>query len=353
MWSATRQDALLPSSPAARLGSVVHRLLEEAGCGSVPAEGSAIDSRWRELIAEAESEMTCLHLERRFVPLSQHVPQFDVIRIRAQARTAELARYVRDAETRACEVTDSPYGTELRVQSSDGLIEGRIDRVVRTSTGPVIQDYKSGAIFSLRDGVDHEIRPEYSAQLRLYAALYYEAVGDWPKRLELVPLSGSPQEVSYSRADSLKLLESARSVLREVNDELARSSDDWEAVERALATPSPSACRFCTYRPACSTYLSHEGDSNENWPADTWGTFHGLASLGNGRLLLSLKGEGVAMSYVRGISPELAAATGLASVREGAWIGVFSTRRTRSPRAYEEAPLTWVHSVNAPRSNWR
>jgi hypothetical protein len=346
VWSAARQDALLPSSPAARLGSVVHRLLEEAGRGSISAEETAIENRWADLIAEAEREMSERDLERQFAPLSHHVPQFDVVRIRALMRASELARDVPGAEARASDASDSLYGSELRVESSDGLIAGRIDRVLPTASGAVIRDYKSGAIFSLHHGDEREVRPEYVIQLRVYAALYHEATGNWPAKLELVPLSGAPHEVSYSHEESLKLLDRARSLLHEVNAELVRHGGDWDAVERALATPSASACRFCAYRPACSVYLArHEVDSDGDWPADMWGTFRGLEGLGNGRLLLSVvRGDG-SIGYVRDLRAEVAEAPRLTAIREGSWIGVFNTRRTRSPRAFEEGPLTWVYTV--------
>lgn len=345
-WSATRQDVLLPSSAAARLGSIVHRLLEDAGRGAV-ADEAAIESRWTELVAEAQRQMRQGQLERRFVPLSEHVRQFDVVRIRAQTRAAELAHDLPGAEPRASEAADSPYGSELRVESSDGLIGGRIDRVLPTPAGPVIQDYKSGAIFSLRHGDEREIRPEYAVQLRLYAALYHEATGSWPVKLELVPLNGPPHEVSYSPDDSLNLLERARSVLRDVNAELARHGDDWEAAEQVLASPSAHACRFCAYRPACSVYLArHAAESDRDWPADTWGVFRGLESLGNGRLLLSLTHGDGSICYVRDLSADTAEVAHLRSIPERTWIGAFNVRRTKSPRAFEEGPLTFICSTD-------
>jgi hypothetical protein len=107
----------------------------------------------------------------------------------------------------------------------------------------------------------------------------------------------------------------------------------------------PQACGFCPFRPACSVYLAREeNDSERDWPADTWGAFRALESLGNGRLLLSLTHGDGSVRYVRDLSADVAEVAGLASVREGAWVGAFNTRRTRSPRAFEEGPLTWIYS---------
>lgn len=346
-WSATRQEVLLPTSAAARLGTIVHRLLEDAGRGAL-ADEAAIESRWSELVAEAEREMEQRRLERRSIPLRQHVPQFEVVRIRAKARAGELARELPGAETRARDATESPYGSELRVESSDGLVAGRIDRVISTANGPVIQDYKSGAIFSLRHGDEREIRPEYAIQLRIYAALYHEATGTWPAKLELVPLNGPPHEVPYSEHDSLELLDRARAIIREISAGLARYGDDWEAAEQVLAAPSAQACRFCAYRPACSAYLvRREIESERDWPADISGEFRSLERLANGRLLLSLTHGDGSTRYVRDVSAHIAKAASLESIPQGTWIGVFNTRRTRSPRAFEEGPLTWIYSTDS------
>jgi hypothetical protein len=197
----------------------------------------------------------------------------------------------------------------------------------------------------LRHGVAREIRPEYVIQLKLYAALYHEGTGSWPARLELVPLNGEVHEVPYSSQESLKLLEHARSLLRQVNDDLASHASDWEAVEQALAVPSAAACKFCAYRPACSAYLARDSASDPDWPADIWGTFRDLTTLGNGRLLLSLTRSDGSISYVRDLSTEIVEPAGLGAIGEGTWVGAFNVWRTRSPRAFEQGPLTWIYSA--------
>src|SRR5713226_5481287 len=139
VWTASRQPVLLPSSPAARLGTIVHRLLEDAGRGSLSAGTESIQKRWQELVGAAETAMSKSVLERRFVPLQQAVPQFDVIRIRAEQRASELSRDIPGAQMRGGDARSSPFGCELHVQSIDGLIAGRIDRVLATNEGPVLQ----------------------------------------------------------------------------------------------------------------------------------------------------------------------------------------------------------------------
>lgn len=282
-------------------------------------------------------------LEKRFVPLRDTAPKYEVARLRAEARAGELARKPALGETRAGEATASPYGYELHVESVDGLIAGRIDRALATERGTVLQDYKSGAIFSLQEGDVREIKAEYALQLRLYAALYYEATGTWPVRLELVPLAGDPQEVSFSQEECLRLLDQGKALLSDVNEKLARVSDGWDTVEASLATPSAAACRFCSFRPACSAYLSseHAADDRE-WPADVCGSFQSLTKLGNGRLILRVARNDGSHVFVRDLAEDVATKT-MASAREGMLIGAFNLRRTGSPQAFESGALTTLY----------
>ena len=293
--------------------------------------------------------MAATALENRFVPLRDSAPKYEVARLRAENRAGELATRPADDVPRASEATASPYGYELRVQSEDGLIAGRIDRALATPQGAVLQDYKSGAIFSLQEGDTHEVKPEYALQLRLYAALYYEATGLWPLRLELVPLSGDPQDVPFSHEECLHLLSSAKNLLSAVNEHLARS-DGWDAIEASLATPSATACRFCSFRPACAPYISAAQVAAENpeWPPDVLGAFQSLTKLGNGRLILHVRREDGTDVFVRDLTDEVAAEA--LAIHEGVLVGAFNVRRTRSPNAFESGPLTTLYCQHEPSS---
>lgn len=350
LWQAAHKPPILPSSPAARLGSIVHNLLEEAGRGLfAPAhEANLIEARWRELIVETEREMAGSILEKRFLPLEKSIPKFDVIRIRALARAADLSREISENEIRAGEVAVNPYGYELLVKSSDGSIVGRIDRILPGPEGPVLQDYKSGSILDDQNG---DLKPEYTTQLHLYSALYHDETGVWPGNLQIVPLSGAPHDVSYSRAECLNLLEEARNLLTQVNDYISCYEDDWDAVETMLATPSPTACRFCTYRPACMSYLSrYEVDADAQWPPDVWGSFVELVRLGNGRLMLSITSKDGSNFFVRDISDTVADGAKLDIITDKYSVGIFNARRTKSPNALEEGALTMICCVNNENS---
>jgi hypothetical protein len=348
VWQATRQVPLLPSSPAARLGSIAHRLLEEAGRGSFAAVAgiSEIEERWEALVSEADLAMSGSSLERRFVPLAEHLPKYDVVRLRAIARASELSRDVPGFNLMAGDARTSHCGYELRVKSRDGLIEGRIDRAFLGADGVVLQDYKSGAILVADSASEPELKSEYIRQLRLYAALYHEDTGTWPSQLQLVPLGGAPADVAFTPEQCLLLLDEARRVLTDVNGNLARFAEDWESAESALASPSPSACRFCAYRPACLGYLSRSmPDADREWPADVWGRFENLTRLGNGRLMLTIMLDDDSRFFIRDVGVSLSSGDALQSGGHGTLVGVFGGRWTQSQVTFEEGPLTAVHAV--------
>ena len=80
IWASSRQEPLLPSSPAARLGSVIHRLLEISGRGLIKnIDPIEIQHVWDGLVRKTEQAMDESWLERALVPLKTTVAQLAVI----------------------------------------------------------------------------------------------------------------------------------------------------------------------------------------------------------------------------------------------------------------------------------
>ena len=116
----------------------------------------------------------------------------------------------RSFELRSPPGMPQPYGFELPVASADGLVRGRIDRVIESPNGPIIQDFKTGNVYDAQGNLYRTVRLEYQVQLRLYAALYFEVYGAWAAALELVPLQGEIVPVSLDRTDAVRLLAEAK-----------------------------------------------------------------------------------------------------------------------------------------------
>ena len=330
----------LPRSPLARLGTVIHKLLEDAAAGRLSSD-EEIQARWDELVGKQESQMSETWLERHFAPLRTSIGSYDERRLQALARAAELASAAEKHGTNhGTRDRERAYGTELWVQNAAGDIGGSIDAVIPSSSGPVIRDYKSGSI----RGDDGALKPEYAAQLKLYAAAYAEDKGAWPTVLELVTLTGEPHEVPFSRPECQALLEHASNTLSEVNAHLADAGDDVTAAQYALASPSTDACRFCEFRPSCQPYhdsvSAHQG--LEQWPGDAWGIVVERKSLLNGKDLLRLALHGDERR-IRGITRDATRQPALALMEEGTPAEAFNLR-VLGPRSFEERSSTVLYA---------
>jgi RecB family exonuclease len=244
------------SSPAARLGTVCHRVLELVGAGELPA---AHDPRWRQAFEAAWSAaLSEQEQERQLNPLEAHWPPPErwpyyaarkVATRRLCERMSESANGPSSSGGRAAEPAPEKL-QEQRQQAFGGKLRGRAD-VIRRSPEPEIEDYKTGSLFEA--GTD-EVKPTYRRQMLLYAVLEHEATGVWPKSATLVPLQGERISIEINPDEASAAAEEALRALDEYNSAVDRGVD---AID--LAAPSPSACRFCPYAIECPAFWLSAG----------------------------------------------------------------------------------------------
>jgi RecB family exonuclease len=347
VWTAARQPMLLPQSPAARVGAVIHRLLEEAGKGFFANATMSVQSRWEELIQDTETEMRESWLDRFLIPLRRTVADYEVRRIRACRKASEVAQDSSGTYESTSHTQRILY--EAWVASSGGLIGGFIDQVREAKDSVVLRDYKSGHILDKQQNDQAPgIKEAYQIQLRIYAALYRSTYGRWPTRLVLVPLQGAEQEVPFRPSDCEELVQEAVQRLKEVNAIIDQLTVALAAADPAdlLARPTASACRYCLFRPCCSAYHKTRPIRDDStWPHDVWGTLIEVRQLANGRLTLSLRSEnrGPAVIHVRGLDPSVERHPALDFIHEGDPIAVYSLNSTGSPEVFSEASQTVLY----------
>lgn len=346
MWSAAGAPHLLPSSPVARVGTVIHHLLEEAGRGSFASgDARAVDRRWRELIAGAERKMADGWLERHFVPLSRSVRDFEVRRIQARERALKLSVAMSAARERVAAGGEAQlplHGCEVPVSTPDQRVRGRIDEVALGKQGPIIRDYKSGTIFEHASGNEHVLKAAYETQVRMYAALYAATSGRWPARLELVPILGAPETVTFDPDDCSALVEAAREALGAVNEAISAAGSP-EAVQERLASPHPDVCTHCVFRPWCRPYRAASVAAGGHWPHDVCGRLKNIVTLAAGRVIIEIgRGDGVIRIRVVGSALRHPA---LDTLQPGDVVAVYNTRPTGSPTMLAESPFTVVYKV--------
>ncbi len=350
VWAANGNERLLPAWPSTRLGSIIHSLLEEAASGRFSgAHIQAIDDRWFELIADVERLMRTSWLERHLTPLSESVRDYEVRRISARKRILLLAR------DNPKQVADARSGVgskwqESWVQSVDGRVRGIIDRIVWESDGPVLQDYKTGTILDKdANAVESPVNENYVTQLRIYAGLFAQAIGEWPVRLELIPMQGEVVKIDYEKDESLSLIDDAVRVLEHINSLIASTNLQSSDIANQLANPTVSNCRFCPFRPKCQPYRAAREVSIDidDGPLDLWGELDEIVELKNSTLLLTLLSERDASAKVRvrGIHSDGIRHPALQHIRKGDAIGLFNLRSHGRGRSWSETAMTVVYKL--------
>lgn len=329
---------LLPVSPVARIGTVIHSFFESVikeSKGTSPE----LESAWVLCERKVEDAMRNLWTESHLVPLRDSVPGYEV----KKRMAFRIARRLFAASTglmrpfRLCEVW---------YQSRDGLVRGKVDCVITLPDGGVIlEDYKTGPVTGQGDNGREHVKPEYSIQMKLYASLFWATTGTWPVGLRVVGLDGTAYEVDFTPQECVRLLDSARKVLVETNS-LIKHARSQLAIINILATPGPGTCRPCLYRPACTPYwekYNKEGDP-DGWPYDVQGTIIEVRKLGNGRTLLIVKpkeymgGEAV---FIRDIQVERHVA-----INQGAREVALYNLVKEGDRHYKEGALTTCYPAS-------
>lgn len=341
VWAAGQQASLLPIAPQAQLGSVSHRIFEEAGAGFLVKDRAAVESRWFELVSKVEEEMKNSWLARNLVPLSSSISDYEVRKIRIIERALTLSRSG-NLNTESEMKGKNIISPEYYVSSESGLVGGKIDQVLSTSEGFVIADYKTGSIFEKDNDTTGMVKPEYLQQLQLYAAMFAEQKKVWPVKLRLVPLSGQPVELEIDPKACINLLAEAEQTLEQINQVIESSPSN--TVERRLAVPSSTNCSRCLFRPGCRVYRStvEKSSGTENWPKDAYGEVQNIRRLGNAKMAISFR-SGVDQSeyQIRGLTSNRHPALGF--LQAGDTFGAYNLGHPISQASFGEALMTTIY----------
>ena len=340
VWAAGGAPQLLAVSPAARVGTIIHAVLEGAGKGKI-REPHELEETWNASVERIQARMSESDLERHLVPLSSSALYFEVKKRQCLNMANEIVQSA--VPHKADRPARQEPETEKWLQTSDGLIGGNVDRILHSDTGTIILDYKSGAIFEeSRSPEDKSVKAEYQVQLKLYAGLYHSVYNEFPAALRVVALDGSSFDIGFTHEDCLALLDEARHQLADTN-QIVASNESVERKQASLASPEPGVCRYCSFRPACLPYLQlrlSQLNSEADWPADFSGRIVEKRLLGNGYLLVKIVTERNEQINLRGLTPQRHRALN-GDTKE---IMVFSARRETGEGNYAQGSLTSVYA---------
>lgn len=271
---AFEKKPLLPVSPNAYFGTVLHKMLELISKGSV-SNDEDFNRLFEEQVKLVEENIQQQGFQF-FVPLQKNVKDFGMKKIL-------LKKHLRAVSEQPPKSSSVKYYSEKWFESKDKLIAGKIDLVIETGEEAEIIDFKTGAI--TQDFLDDngeifsEVKEEYKEQLKLYAYLYFENTDRFPTALSLIDLAKQKFTVSFSQSECKSIFEEAKKLLHSTNESIGKGT--------FAANPTEANCKFCLYRPACSFFLKHlETDYSFN---DVSGSVNNVVKYQNGNVSVCLQ----------------------------------------------------------------
>lgn len=270
---AFEKKPLLPVSPNAYFGTVLHKMLELILKGAVRSEDD-FNKMFDEQVKAVEENLQRQRYDF-FIPLQKNVKDFGMKKIL-------LKKHLRALTEQPPKASGIKYHSEKWFESKDKLIAGKIDLVIEAAEEAEIIDFKTGAI--TQDVLDDagetfsEVKEEYKEQLKLYAYLYYENTGRFPTSLSLVDLAKQKFSVSFSQSECNSIFDEAKKLLQSTNDSISKRT--------FAANPTEANCKYCLYRPACSFFLKQiETDYSFN---DVSGSVKNVVRYQNGNVSVFL-----------------------------------------------------------------
>ncbi|MFC1924631.1 RecB family exonuclease [Chloroflexota bacterium] len=348
IWATAGNKPILPPSPLAELGSVIHQLLELAGKGQLEnADQANVNAVWEKLLSTMEKKMLLSELSSHLVPLNQSIADFEVRKLRACRLASEIAQDSSQHLGYQSEQSPKSIGFELWVENDTGEVGGYIDRVIITEDSLVLYDYKSGAVMESKMGIGPgKPKESYKVQLLLYAALYHNMHGIWPVHLEIIPLQGNPLRVVFERKEAENLLNGAVTFLHSANYKVAQVRKGSLEVTY-LASPEANHCRFCLFRPACHAYwTAREQNPEEKWPADVRGFLKEIIYLRNGKVCMRISEEESCspnLITIRNLSNNVDRHTRLPRLKIGSKVSIYGLEYNHRSNDYRETQNTVIY----------
>ncbi|AKB67565.1 hypothetical protein DU57_14210 [Methanosarcina mazei] len=334
VWGSNNYPPLLPASPHAIIGKVIHEIMEYVGKGNLEINESSesFDEKWNSCIKREETKLTNSWFEKHLTPLSTSVKNYDEKKELCRLTVESSFKYKNQNIVKY--KPSVPIKCELWLRTHDKICVGKADCVKVSDSFVEIVDYKS------TETVDPKKLKEYSIQLKLYCALYHETYGTWPSSLKVMLINNKQIEVRFTKEECENLLKDTKKTFFEVNDIISTVSETKNLMSK-LASPSPEACHFCDFRPVCTPYWEERKSSpKELWPSDLKGKLVRKKPWGKKRVYIEVEMENKEMVKVVDLLPERHPALEILNYE----IAIFSLNKNKkNPRIFHEGQLTVVY----------
>ena len=124
-------------------------------------------------------------------------------------------------------------------------LHGRADRIETHGSEVELVDLKTG--WTLPD----ELKPSHRRQLLAYAYLWHAVHGEWPRTASIQRLDGTRLSFDVDPAEAEAVAAEFVHALESFNVHVSSGG-----VPISLASPSPTNCMYCAYRPICRAFFN-------------------------------------------------------------------------------------------------
>lgn len=281
---------LLPISPNAYLGSVLHKMIELITKGII-SDDDAFEEFWKEQVSQKEQSMIAGG-SRKLTPLKYSANDFALKKLKVKSLIA--------AGSNRTSYQNSVYRerlSEKMLSDESKKIIGVVDLIVEEGSKVTIIDFKTGNVFEgdLDEADKPPLKSDYESQLKLYAYLYYLNKSKKPDHLYIVTLDQQYHEVPFDIEDCRLIYNGAVKFIDDINEEVL--NDNFAS----LANCNNENCRFCGFRPACLPY-GQWLDKNYRETKDIKGFLNKVNQFGNGSIGVEIK-VNEDISLINGLDP--------------------------------------------------
>lgn len=228
---------LLPSlSPAANLGIIIHKLLEERVRGNIK-DSDTYESKWISYVHAREEEISNNYPSLRNLSFSDYDKMY---------ANCDATMHIPISNPNTNENDDKhPPLVEVPV-CIPNYISGIVDRIKFDYKGIEIIDYKSGQIYDENGNIKENI----IYQLHLYALCCEQQFNKKVNKLTIIQTSDlSDINIPIQRDLLHTLLSEIKSVIDRINHIVDNGNIE------SLQCPQESLCKLCNCKHMCKAYL--------------------------------------------------------------------------------------------------
>ncbi|MCA9961248.1 MAG: PD-(D/E)XK nuclease family protein [Anaerolineales bacterium] len=235
------------SSPYARLGQVVHYILEQVSKGFLQDTDEAeweplLLKMWLAEVKKHEQQVLASEDEQHY-GVAERWPRYSLQKVCTIHKALEIASGIKKSVKR---INKGEWKTEKNSQAFDGKLRGRADGVYQSEHGAEIIDYKTGNIYDEDENGQRHLKTNYRRQLLLYATLHHAETGEWPSHGHIVPLIGQQVTIEIDPIEAEKEAATALYLLAQFNESVAGNVSFL-----SLAQPLEENCQYCAYEKIC------------------------------------------------------------------------------------------------------